>query len=300
MADPGILRFLAFYLPQFHPIPENDTWWGPGFTEWTNVVQGRPLFRGHQQPHLPGELGFYGLRLPEVRAAQADLARSHGIDGFCYYHYWFEGRRLLHQPFDAVLRSGQPDLPFCLCWANENWTRVWNGKSDQPLLVQRYSAEDDLAHIRWLAEAFSDPRYVRVAGRPVFLVYRPTTLPDVRRTVDVWRSEAQRLGVGDPYLCAVQSFAPDRVDPGALGFDAAVQFAPDFRDRTRRDGAMRRGLRRWLRPDSPLRANTVIDYWAAAGRMMAEPEPPYKRYPCVTPGFDNAARRRDGGATVLV
>ena len=158
MADPRLLRFLAFYLPQFHPIPENDEWWGPGFTEWTNVVQGTRRFRGHHQPHLPADLGFYDLRLPETRSAQAELARGHGIDGFCYYHYWFRGRRLLQRPFDEVLATGEPDLPFCLCWANENWTRVWNGKDDQVLLRQEYSADDDLAHIRWLAEAFADPR----------------------------------------------------------------------------------------------------------------------------------------------
>ncbi|MEA2900171.1 MAG: hypothetical protein QOH36_58 [Actinomycetota bacterium] len=305
VADPDALRFLAFYLPQFHPIPENDEWWGPGFTEWTNVVQARPLFRGHHQPHLPADLGFYDLRLPETRAAQADLARGHGIDGFCYYHYWFGGRRLLERPFQEVLRSGSPDLPFCLCWANENWTRVWNGKEDQVLLRQEYSDDDDLAHVRWLAEAFADPRYLRVDGRPVFLVYRASRLPDSRRTTDRWRAEAVRLGVGEPYLCAVQALPTDRVDPAIHGFDAAVQFAPDFSDRTSQGGLVARAVRRVLHPHSPLRRNRVADYEEMARRMMTQSMPAgsgpaYTRFPCLTPGFDNSARRADGGATILV
>lgn len=300
MADPAALRFLAFYLPQFHPIPENDGWWGPGFTEWTNVVRGRPLFRGHHQPHLPGELGFYDLRLAESRAAQADLAAGHGISGFCYYHYWFEGRRLLERPFEEVLRSGRPALPFCLCWANESWTRVWNGKDDDCLLRQAYSPDDDLAHVRGLLDAFSDPRHVRIDGRPVYLVYRASQLPDPRRTTDCWRAEAVRLGVAEPYLCAVQSFPTDRVDPSTLGFDAAVQFAPDFSDRGAVGSPLVRAARRYLRPDSPMRRNRVADYDELAGRMLAQPAPPYKRYPCVTPGFDNSSRRPGGGATILV
>src|SRR3954447_1517209 len=170
-AAPRALRHLAFYLPQFHPIPENDEWWGQGFTEWTNVTRARALFRGHHQPHLPADLGYYDLRLPETRALQASLAASHGIDGFCYYHYWFKGRRLLERPFADVLASGEPDFPFALCWANENWTRKWNGRDEDVLLAQDYSPADDLEHIRALAPAFADKRYIRIDGRPLLLVY---------------------------------------------------------------------------------------------------------------------------------
>jgi lipopolysaccharide biosynthesis protein len=305
VADPRILRFLAFYLPQYHPIPENDDWWGRGFTEWTNVTRARPLFRGHYQPHLPADLGFYDLRVPEVRAAQAELAAAHGIDGFCYYHYWFHGRRLLELPFGEVLRSGEPDFPFALCWANENWTRVWNGGASQVLMPQQHSLDDDLRHIRWLAEAFADPRYVRVDGRPLFLVYRPGLLPDPQRTAEVWREEAGRLGVGEPYLCAVtfsKAFTEGRREPAALGFDAAVQFAPDFRNLgpKARGSVLRRGLRKFLHPSSSFRRHAVFDYREMVTQALCSPEPGYKRYPTVSPGFDNTARRRDVGALVIL
>jgi lipopolysaccharide biosynthesis protein len=182
-------RVIAFYLPQYHPIPENDLWWGKGFTEWTNVAKARPVFRGHCQPHLPADLGFYDLRVAESRDAQAALAREYGIQGFCYFHYWFNGKRLLERPFDEVLGSGRPDFPFCLCWANESWSRRWLGEERDVLMEQTYSQEDDLAHADWLGRAFADNRYIRIGGRPLFLVYRPAHLPDAKRTVELWRMD---------------------------------------------------------------------------------------------------------------
>lgn len=277
------LRALAFYLPQFHPTPENDAFWEPGFTEWTNVTRATPQFDGHQQPHLPAHLGFYDLRVPETRQAQADLARAHGIHGFVYYHYWFNGRRLLNRPIDEVLASGRPDFPFCLCWANENWTRRWDGLESAVLLEQHYSADDDVAHLRWLAQAFADPRYIRVDGRPLFLVYRASRIPNPLATTTRWRQEARRLGVGDLYLCRVETSPADKSDPEALGFDAAVEFQPDW-DR--------------LGEGHPVSAHRVHDYQDVAVRMLSRPGAAHRRYPCVSPSWDNTARRREG-ATIL-
>ena len=206
-------RSVAFYLPQFHAIPENDRWWGEGFTDWRNTAEATPRFDGHYQPHIPGELGYYDLRAPEARAAQAELASVYAVDAFCYYHYWFSGRRLLEQPFDAVLHSGEPDHPFALCWANEAWTRSWSG-GGEILVEQRYDEADDLAHVRWLVAAFTDPRYVRVDGKPLFLVYRAGQLPDAHRTTDLWRAEASRLGIGELFLARVESFRTEHTDPG--------------------------------------------------------------------------------------
>ena len=167
-------RLIAFYLPQFHPIPENDEWWGKGFTEWTNVAKARPLFRGHHQPLVPADLGFYDLRVPETREAQASLAREYGIEAFCYYHYWFAGKRILERPFDEVLASGQPDFPFCLCWANQSWTGVWHGAPNKVLIEQTYPGQDDhRRHFEYLLPAFADRRYLRVEGKPVFRDLQP-------------------------------------------------------------------------------------------------------------------------------
>ena len=294
------IRALAIYLPQFHPIPENDQWWGTGFTEWTNVSKARPLFPGHHQPHLPTDLGYYDLRLPEVRAAQANMARDAGIHGFCYYHYWFSGRRVLERPFAEVLQSGEPDFPFCLCWANENWTRRWDGHERDVLLQQRYSAADDLAHIQSLFPAFADPRYIRIDGRPVFLVYRTGLLPEPARTAERWRNAAVRAGIGDLYLIRVEAFTDDPA-PSDIGFDAAMPFTPDWRalPPARRPSAVHRVLRRMQLADPLLERHAVMEYGDLAAGALARRAVPYVRYPCVTPMWDNSPRRRTQGAAVF-
>jgi lipopolysaccharide biosynthesis protein len=195
------------YLPQFHPIPENDSWWGPGFTEWTNVTRARPLYPGHRQPLLPSELGFYDLRVAETRQAQSELATSHGIEAFCYWHYWFgDGARLLERPFVEVLESGKPDISFCLAWANESWSGAWMGAPGQVLQAQTYPGErDERRHFETLLPAFHDPRYLKVDGRPIFYVYRPRALPDPDAFVERWQSMAIHAGLPGLYLVAEQS-----------------------------------------------------------------------------------------------
>ena len=296
MSAANSIRALAFYLPQYHPIPENDAAWGPGFTEWTNVVRARPLFRGHLQPHVPADLGFYDLRVPETREAQAALARQYGIHGFCYHHYWFNGRRLLDRPFQEVLDSGKPDFPFALCWANEPWTRAWDGRSGQVIVSQEYSAQDDIEHIRRLLPAFFDRRYVRVAGKPVFLVYKALSLPDPRATAERWREEAHRAGLPGLYLCRVEHEA-DRGDAEAIGFDAAVELQPDF---AHLGPAMRRSMpervaRRLRIGEQAYRWHRVYDYETFVERMQARAPADYKRFPGVTPSWDNTPRRARQG-----
>ena len=290
----GRPTFLAFYLPQFHPIPENDEWWGPGFTEWVNVVAARPRFRGHYQPHLPGELGFYDLRLRETRLAQASLAAEHRIDGFCYYHYWFNGRRLLNRPLDEIRRLDEPDLLFCLCWANENWTREWDGMNRSVLLAQQYDEDDDRRHGRWLTEVFADRRYIHVDGRPLFLVYRASLLPDPRRTTDIWRSEATRAGLPEPFLCRVESMLTDRTDPRKLGFDAAVEFQPDWKVLTnfyrKRLGKLLR--RMGFNPQEP--RDRRLLYTSLASTALGKAVPDWVRFTTVTPSWDNSPRRKRG------
>lgn len=196
-------RVIAFYLPQFHPTPENDEWWGKGFTEWTNVAKMRPLFRGHYQPRLPGELGFYDLRVPQVRAAQADLARQYGVEGFCYWHYWFAGRRMLNMPFDEVLKSGQPDFPFCLAWANETWRGFFHGTGGQRnvLVEQTYGGvEDYTAHFYAVLPALRDKRYITVDGKPLFMIYKPLASPEIPIFIDTWRRLAAQNGLSGIYF----------------------------------------------------------------------------------------------------
>lgn len=295
------VKLIAFYLPQYHPIPENDQWWGKGFTEWRNVTQALPLFPGHYQPHLPADLGFYDLRLAEVREAQADLARQYGIFGFCYYHYWFNGKRLLERPLNAVFKSGQPDFPFCLCWANENWTRRWDGKDQEILCKQDYSEADDRAHIQCLSQIFQDPRYIRINDRPLFLVYSANKIPNPLKTTSIWREEAYRLGLGEIYLGRVESAGDEQSNPTQMGFDGAIEFQPDWANlgRALHQGKVWTMLRKFGLSSQAYRHNRIFDYAQIVQNMVQKPEPAYPRFPCITPMWDNTARRQNGNAVIF-
>ncbi len=220
----GVPRLIAFFLTQFHPTTENDEWWGKGFTEWTNVTKASPLFDGHYQPHLPTDLGFYDLRLRETRHDQIRLAKQYGIDGFCYHYYWFSGTRLLNRPLDDMLADRESDMPFCLCWANENWTRRWDAAEHQILISQQYLPDDDLNFIKSLAPFFKDPRYIKLDGAPFLIVYRPQHLPNPCRTVQVWREYCEQVGIGKIHVCAALTHGNEMY--GQFGFDSGVEFPP--------------------------------------------------------------------------
>jgi Glycosyltransferase WbsX len=285
---------LALYLPQFHPIKENDEWWEPGFTEWTNLAAARSLFRGHRRADLPGELGFYDLRVPEVREQQAALAAAHGVTAFCWWHYWFAGRRLLERPFDEVLASGSPALPFCLCWANQSWSGVWHGAPDRILVEQTYPDGDDRAHFDHLRDAFDDPRYYRVDGKPLFAVFRPQELPDPARFTDTWRKMASDAGLAGLYLVA---FAETRAWGSQYerhvedGFDAAIHVAFPF-ERTF-SSRVRDRLRTRSERFGPGRYRYARDLSSYPRSLRGVV------HPCVYPNWDNTPRSERRGAVVV-
>lgn len=288
------VEVLALYLPQFHPIKENDEWWEPGFTEWTNVAAAERLFVGHRRPDLPGELGFYDLRVPEVRDAQAGLARDHGVTGFCWWHYWFAGRRLLSRPFDEVLAARSPTLPFSLCWANQSWSGVWHGAPDRVLIEQTYPEGDDERHFASLLAAFRDERYHRVDGRPLLGVFRPQELPDAPRFVETWQRLATEAGLGGLYLvafCESRAWGSQYVTHDEDGFDAAVHVEFPFG----RTAASR--VRDRLR--------TSIPRLGPGRYRYARDLPAYPRtlrgvvHPCVYPNWDNTPRSARRGSVIV-
>ncbi len=282
-------RLIAFHLPQFHPTPLNDAWWGKGFTEWTNVAKARPLFPGHYQPHVPADLGFYDLRLAEARHAQAELAKEYGLEGFCYYHYWFgDGRRMLERPVNEILSSGEPDFPFCLCWANHSWNTIWQGTNEM-LMEQTYPGWDDYAeHFDWLLQAFRDPRYLTLDGKPIFVIYAPRDIPDVEKVMAFWRQRALDAGLPGLYLIGVSNYSPNW-DPRPAGLDAStMQALPN------RDGFVPARYRPWAWWKAMTRFErntlTIRDYQDVLPILLRRNQVEWDDYPIALPNWDNTPR----------
>ena len=283
------IKLIAFYLTQFHPIPENDEWWGKGFTEWTNVANSVSRFPGHYQPHLPADLGFYDLRVRETHHEQIALAKSYGIDGFCYYYYWFSGHRLLEKPLEAMLADPQADMPYCLCWANENWTRAWDAGNKEILIAQQYRDEDDLEFIKSLEVHFRDPRYIRVSGAPLLIVYRPQHLPDAKKSADVWRQYCRDAGVGEIHIACALTHG--NWDYHQYGFDSGVEFPPhNMRAPNHSHEMTFHTPWQGYAPDYSQIAEMYLD-------MKSEPDRSVFRG--VFPSWDNTARRGDNGTIIL-
>ncbi len=284
-------RLIAFYLPQFHPIPENDSNWGEGFTEWANVRKAKPNFAGHNQPRLPTELGYYDLRDPATMVAQAALAQAYGIHGFCFYWYWFNGHKPLALPLEHMLQSGRPNHPFCLCWANEGWTRKWAG-GEEVILSHTYSGADDYAHAIDLTRYMKDSRYIRVDGAPLLLVYRAGVLPDTANYLVRWRAIFAELGIADIHLAMVESaeFAWAGQDPRELGFDSSVEFPPHG------------GTGSLPLPHpmiNPAFTGSIFDYRDTVLRYAVAPLPDYPRARTVMLAWDNTPRYQDTPAVFV-
>lgn len=314
-------RVIAYYLPQFHPIPENDAVWGKGFTEWTNVAQARPQFRGHYQPRIPADLGFYDLRMPEVREQQAEMAREAGIEGFCYWHYWFgNGKQLLERPFNEVLQSGKPDFPFCLAWANHDWTtKTWNrGKDIVRKIDNHYIAkqeypgdEDHIAHFNQLLPAFRDHRYIKVDGKPLFLIFDSYHFPDICHFIALWRELAEQNHLPGIYFVAIgnststvkrcedgttvrvlpnlESSAEVYQDFLKLGFDGVNSFGKS-RAEMLLTGKYKRLIRHKLNKVFPLLPTQRLDYPKVIQHFFAPEDQWENVFPTIMPQWDRSPR----------
>jgi lipopolysaccharide biosynthesis protein len=289
------IKPLAFYLPQFHPIKENNEWWGPGFTEWTNVVNAKPLFKGHRQPLVPADLGFYDLRLHQTRIDQAELAKRYGVHGFIYYHYWFgNGRMMLERPLDEVIAMATPDFPFCVCWANHSWTRTWKNEPNSMLLKQEYLGAEDIAlHMEYLVKLFKDPRYIKVNGAPLFMMFN-TEIPNIEEIVAAYKAEAKKHGFEDLYMVA-SNVVPDDVPLKQTGFNAKISnaFSKALSEEVRSFSLFRRVARKLKRtryknyPD-------IFDYRKISERIHTRPTD-VDTYPMVVPNWDNTPRKENLG-----
>lgn len=279
------VKIIAFYLPQFHPIPENDDWWGPGFTEWTNVAKAKPLFRNHWQPRLPADLGFYDLRVAETREQQARMARENGIYGFAYWHYWFAGKRILERPFKEVLSGGNPDFPFCLAWANETWSGIWHGNPKRILIEQTYPGKADYeAHFNSLLDAFQDPRYIKINNKPLYILYKPNNVPDIELLFDLWNNMAIKEGFSGIHFVGVSNnISADFAQLLNKGFDAVIP--------NRTAQLINWKYNYFKRVYRKISGHPyIISYKEAIKKLYGEEEKHERCYPTILPNWDNSPR----------
>ncbi|RVU25538.1 lipopolysaccharide biosynthesis protein [Sandaracinomonas limnophila] len=289
-------KIIAFYLPQFHPIPENNAWWGEGFTEWTNVGKAKPLFKGHYQPRVPADLGYYDLRLPESRIAQAKMAKEYGVDGFCYWHYWFgNGKRLIEKPFEEVLHSGEPDFPFCLGWANHSWEdKQFNAEGTSKLLIeQKYPGKEDyILHFNSLLKAFKDPRYIQIENKPVFYIHSPYRIPDIQVLFQTWQELAKENGLKGIHFVANTYNMEDIEVFLQMGFDAVntVRMFHIFKKENDFLSALKSKIGKLL-----LKKGQVVDYAKAAKFFSGKEDESEHVYPSIFPNWDHSPRSGRGG-----
>jgi len=291
-------RIIAFYLPQFHPTPDNDKWWGKGFTEWTNVCKARKLFRGHYQPRIPADLGFYDLRLKESRLAQAEMAKEYGVEGFCYYHYWFgNGKRQLERPFQEVLECGEPDFPFMLCWANESWyAKFWNldgTPTKKNLIEQLYGGmEDYTEHFYSLLPAFNDPRYIKMDKKPIFMIYNPMGFPNMTFFIELWQKLAKENGLAGIYFIG-QTTEFERYGDNIInkGFDA-INTVRHY-DIIKHRNLIMKVYQKLFRTIFP--TPFIYKYSAASKYFITECEKQENIIPTILPNWDHTPRSGNGG-----
>ena len=290
----NLIKPIAFYLPQFHEIEENNRWWGQGFTEWTNVKKAVPLFDDHYQPHIPHkDIGYYDLSDVNVMKKQAKIAKDFGLYGFCFYYYHFaDGKRLLEKPINNWLKAKDINFPFCFAWANENWTRTWDGGDKDVIMPQDYDRENMLSMLREMLPAFKDERYIKIDNKPVLLVYRAEIIPDIKNIAQLWRKTAKENGFDDLYLISVQNFRQE--NPFNMGFDAAVEFAPQISGKTFCWPMI--NIEKFQNIQKPTigRYENVIDTHLNFGRVS------YPRYKCVCPAWDNSPRRGNRSPRLLI
>jgi hypothetical protein len=304
-------RLFGIYLPQFHPLPENDRFWGKGFTEWHNVVTAKPLFKGHYQPHIPSEMGFYDLRVAETMQQQSELAEEHGLDGFIFYHYWFNGKPLMEKPLEIYRHLNDSKLPYFFCWANENWSRRWDGSDTEVLLHQDYTEQDDELHFNFFLPYFADSRYTKINGCPVIALYRPKAIPYLKKWAEKMKALAQKNGYPGLYLIYVINRGIDaEMDIEAVSFDAALVFQPSWAGGPaggKRVGLMDKAGKLLqllhIRKNLPLNyLHELVDYRTYMKEAISylKKKKPFKTFYSIFPMWDNSARRKKGGGKIFI